>query len=885
MKKITLFTARFGFFLVLIFMACSLFANDRFDKDSLISPDDIKQAITEAKSDSIKASKGFEDLIKDMEQIDGLFTIYRNNQDGTVYLQINPEQFGIIYLCTMTRQSGDAYMFDASSMLWNFPFFFKKVNNRIQLIQKNLNFRSEEEAMQRALDKSISNSIIASTNVVGKPHTETGAILIKAADIFLQDMANVEYITDRYKQKVSYDRENSYFSTIKSFPKNTEIDVILHFKSGNWRSVYTLADSRSMIHRYHYSLSTLPETDYVPRPADERIGCFTTIYQDYTDLLNEEPYVRYINRWNLKKKNPKAKISKPEEPIVFWLENTIPKEFRKAVKEGVLLWNDAFKEIGFKDAIVVKQMPDDADWDPADARYNTICWIVQPGGGYAVGPSHANPYTGELYDADIRISTDFVRFYTREFGEVIDPGSNYFNFINSDDQIKHNHRYYERDAYAEGLSYQMAYAWNMLTKTGRLSSSKKELEEFVNEGIKALVVHEVGHTLGFRHNFKASTYYTNEQLQDREFVKRHGIVGSVMDYVPAYIAPLDGEQTAYFQTVLGPWDYWTVEYAYSEFDESYESDKLAEIAAKGAQKFHDYGTDEDAYGRGARGMDPSCNTFDLSSDIIENYTYRLELANYWWDNVTENFQKDGASFAKFRDVFGQGWSEYSNAAGNVVKFIGGVYSHRDHIGDPEGRDPFEIVSAAQQRRALNFLIDNMFKADAFDFDPALLNKLVPDKNPKFTGGIWSYDRHDYKIHSYVSWIQSIVFSHIFNPLILNRIVDNAIKFGPEEEPFTMTELFETVRREVWQELEEQRSINSYRRNLQNMYVAELGKLILEKQDVLPNDAVALARYNLKHIQNQIDTINTANLDIISQAHLGNLSDEIFEILYAQKQKK
>jgi len=869
-------------FLILL---VSLAATDRFDADSLISPDEIRQALTDAKSDSVNAGKGFDDLIKDLEKIEGLFTFYRNTEDGTVYLQINPEQFGIIYLCTMTRQSGDAYMFDASSMLWNYPFFFKKVNHRIQMIEKNLNFRADQTEMSRALDKSISNSITASANIVGKPHPKTGAILIKASDLFLQDVANVEATTDRYHEKMNYDRDNSYFGTIKSFPQNTEIDVILHFKSNNWRNVFTLSDSRSMIHKYHYSLSTLPETDYHPRAADDRIGCFTTIYQDYSDLLQEEPYVRYINRWNLQKKNPNAKLSKPVAPIVFWLENTIPKEFREPIKAGILLWNDAFEKIGFKDAVVVKEMPDEADWDPADVRYNTICWIVQPGGGYAVGPSHANPYTGELYDADVRISTDFIRFYAREYSNIIEPGNDRWQFMPADGDLQNYDRFYEGDAYADGLAKQMAYGWDHLVKNGYFTGSKEELKKFVDQGIKSLVVHEVGHTLGFRHNFKASTYYTNEQLQDKEFVKKKGIAGSVMDYIGVNLAPPDGEQTDYFQVVLGPWDYWTVEYAYSEFKASESAEKLAEIASQSALPYHDYGTDEDAYGRGSRGMDPLCNVFDLSSDIVQNYTQRLEIAQYRWQNLMKDFAVEGNNYTKLREIFNLGWGEYYGAAGNVCKIIGGIYSHRDHIGDENGRPPFEMIPAAKQREALQFLLKNMFAPDAFDFDPELLNKLVPEKQSRFTNSIWEYDRQEYKIHDNVIGVQSTVFSHIWNPIILARIADNEVKFQSDEEPFTMAELFEAVRLEVWSELEQNQNIISYRRNLQEMYVEAMRKLILEDNDKLPSDAIALARYSLKRVQDKIESLEMVNFDLITQAHLNNLNDDIFEILSAQRLKK
>ncbi|MDO9576279.1 MAG: zinc-dependent metalloprotease [Candidatus Cloacimonadales bacterium] len=867
--------------LLLFLFPLILFSQNRLDPNSVISPEEIKQALTEVKSDSVNASKGFEDLIKDLNKIEGLFTLYEDPEEGTVYMQINPDQFGVIYLCTMTRQSGDAYMFDASSMLWNFPFFFKKVNKKIQLIEKNLNFRADDDpAMHRAIEKSISNSIIASTSIVGKPNVETGAILIKAADIFVRDMANVESSTNYYKQNFTFDKDNSYFGFLKSFPQNTEIDVILHFKSNEWRDVFTLADSRSMIHKYHYSLSEIPENDYRPRVADDRIGCFMTIYQDYSNLLKEDPYIRYINRWHLEKQNPKAKLSKPKEPIVFWLENTIPEQYKKPVRDGILLWNDAFEKIGIKEAIVVKEMPDDADWDPADARYNTICWIVQPGGGYAVGPSHANPYTGQLYDADVRISTDFIRFYAQEFDEVIIPSTDKYDL-----EKMNINRFYEGDNYAEGLAQQMAFGWNVLTKNGIMKDTPEDLKKFVDEGIKSLVVHEVGHTLGFRHNFKASTYYTAEQLQDEEFTEKYGIVGSVMDYTPVNLAPLNGNQTSYFQTVLGPWDYWTVEYAYSIFNEKKEEEKLQEIAEKCNEPFHDYGTDEDAYGKGTNGMDPLCTTFDLGKDIIDVHSNRLELVKNWWENINENFSENGESYSKFRSAFSQGWREYRMATGSIVKFIGGVYSHRDHIGDPNGRQPFEIVPAAKQREALTFLMNNIFAEDAFDFDPVLLNQLVPDKLPKFTNSIWEYERHDYPIHYYVSWLQSIVFSQVYNPIILARICDNEVKFLPDETPFTLSELFTEVRTEIWKEVAENRNINSYRRNLQEMHLSELRKLVLENDPKAPQDAEALARFDLKQIAAQIAKLDMNNLDVITQAHLSKINDEIQSILSANLQMK
>ncbi len=877
MKKVIYF----GILLIL----CIQFLNaiDKFDAESVISSKDIIKAVAEAKADSLISQQDFEECIKDFEKIEGMFTLYRNNEDGTVYFQILPDQFGKIFLCNMTRQTGDAYMFDASSMMWNFPFFFKKINNRVQLIQKNLKFRAEEPALKRAVENSITNSIIASSNIVCKPQTETGAILIKASDLFLKDMANVESRTDNRKMKYNFDNENSYFDKIKSFPLNTEIDVVLHYQTGKWQNIYTLPDSRSMIHRYHYSLAAIPASNYKPRLADDRLGHFTTIYQDYSNLLTEDPYVRYINRWHIEKEDPKAKISKAKIPIVFWLENTIPVEFREACRKGLLLWNDAFEKIGITDAIVVKEMPDNADWDPADSRYNTIRWFIQPGGGYAVGPSHANPFTGELYDADVRISVDFMRYFFLEYEELINPGGWVQGLQSARWEETDLNNYYEGDAFASGLSQQMAFGWNILQTRGIFQDNPVDMKEFVDQGIIALVVHEVGHTLGLRHNFKASTYYTSEELQDKKFTSKHGISGSVMDYTPLNLAPINGKQGDYFQVQLGTWDYWVMEYAYSIFDEKKEAKELEKIARKCTKPYLDYGTDEDTYGYSSRGVDPLCNMFDLGSDPIGYYEERIELANEIWKDIPKNFEKKGKSYKKLRSVFGLALREYRNAANNVSKYVGGLYSHRDHIGDPDGRPPFEVVPAAEQRRALNFLTQNILAENAFNFDPELLNKLVLEKMGKFTGSIWEAKRQDYPIHTVVAGVQAIILSHLYDPIVLGRLHDNSVKFIENTDTFTMAEMFLIMKNSIWNELADNNNINSYRRELQRIHLYRLTQLILEDNNTLPKDAVSLARTNLKEIQEQISEMNKTELDIITLAHLDEMYDNISAVLNAQFQ--
>ena len=204
MKK-TLFSL---FILVIII---GLQAQDKFDPEVKISKEDIAEVVKEVKEDSVAAGTGFVKFVEEMEKVEGLFTFYKNNETGEIYLELLPEQMKVDYIFTITRQTGDAYIFDASAMLWNFVFYFQQINKKVQLIERNIAFRSEEPSLKRALDNSFSNSIIASTKICCKAREEDGAILIKADDIFLKDLVHVESTTGRYKMKynfVNYDTQD-----------------------------------------------------------------------------------------------------------------------------------------------------------------------------------------------------------------------------------------------------------------------------------------------------------------------------------------------------------------------------------------------------------------------------------------------------------------------------------------------------------------------------------------------------------------------------------------------------------------------------------------------------------------------------------------------------
>jgi len=852
------------------------------------APDnDSKKADGAAAKKKKKEEKPFEDVIDGYDKMEGLFTFYTSAKEGKSFIEIQPDQFDSTFLCSITRQAGDGFFFDSSAMLGEFPFQFHRVGKTVQLRHKNVYFRADDTAaIQRAMSRGLSDSIFGVGKIEGAPHQERGSVLVDAGGFFVHDVAAIGYMFKEFIKKYQYgfDAKNSYLSKIQSFPSNSEIDATLHFKSSAPKNVPTLPDSRSFLHTYRYSLSELPEpADFAPRVADDRVGHFITMYQDYSSVLSDTPYVRYVNRWNLQKAEPKFESSKPREPIVFWLENTIPVEYRDSVREGILLWNSAFERIGFKEAIEVKQQPDDAEWDAADVRYNVVRWIVQPGGGYAVGPSRTNPFTGQIYDADIRVSADMIRSVFGSFEEFTSPvamGDRYAAEMGLTRSAAEG-----MCDFHTGAMEQAAFGWSVISARASVGGDPADLEKFIDDFIVGVIAHEVGHTLGLRHNFKASTIHANDALQSAE-AAAEGLTGSVMDYTPVNIAPDGSKQGEYWQTVLGPYDYWAIEYAYAPYDPgSGESEKamLARIASRVADPVLAYSTDEDTMG-GARGIDPVSNRWDLGADPIEFYAGRVSISQELWSKLEGQFETEGERYQKMRGVFNRGMTQYFISTMNVPKYIGGIYHHRDHVGDPSGRQPFVPVPAEQQREALAFLTGQIFGENAFDFPPELLNKLAPERFPDFSGSIWNMQRLDYPIHGMVGRIQQAPLNTLYDGMRMSRILDIELREG--DNPLTLAEMFDEVRGAIWSELDRDANVNSFRRSLQRAHLRKLIGMVIEPAPGTPEDASTLARADLKAIDEAIaGSLGSSSLDTYTRAHLDETASRIEAALDADVLRK
>jgi len=851
----------------------------------------------------------FEKAVKGARVVKGLFTVYVKEDEAKYLLEIAPDQMDVTFLVNPTLVSGVGQGFLYPADMWSeYPVAFHRVGKTVQLIHKNPLFRAgDSSSLKKPAEVAAPEAIVAQAKIESLPHPDRKSILVDLSSLFLNDLEGMSLaLKSAFDSPYGHDKDGSSFAFVKGFPQNLDFETVLHFKAPEVknRPIYA-ADPRSLLIRFHYSISKLPNTGYRPRLADDRVGHFVTLIDDYSDDRSDQPTVRYITSWHLEKKDPSVSLSEPKQPIVYYLENSIPKEYRDAVRRGVLGWNPAFEAIGFKNAIVVRDQPDDPDWDPADIRYATLRWIVAPGAAFAQGPSRVDPYTGEIFDADIRFSADLIRFIRREFGELVTPATlparpggdssgsaalrsslsgwtsmlgpfSLEELLGGEPTDAGVSRAVAPKAslgycdYSQGLLEQAALGWSVLATRGLLTPEAKE--KYVADAIMHNTLHEVGHTLGLRHNFKASSILPFGRLQDAAVTSREGLTGSVMDYIPVNLASEGKPQGEYWQTEIGPYDRWAIEYAYKPITaDSPEAERpeLERIASRCADPRLAYGTDEDTFAGTPRGIDPMSSMWDLGDDTFAFYQNRAAIARELFTKMEDRFSEPGTRYQKLRLVFAMGMGEMAQAVMNIPKYVGGIRHNRDHIGDPNGRLPYEPVPAAQQRQALAFLTREVFGPEAFRFSPRLLNKLAVERFPDLEGAIWSAERNDLPIHSLVLAIQSVPMNRLYSRISLGRLNDLEARYGAGDEAFTMAEMFSSVRKAVWSELQTKSNVNSFRRNLQRRHLQTLIDLVVNLDGAFPEDARTLARADLTEIRRGIDAdMGTApRLDTITRAHL------------------
>jgi hypothetical protein len=881
-----------------------------------------------------KKFEDFDKTVKGAKEHDGLFKLH--HKDDKVYAEIRPDQFdkpllAPIAIARGAGMGGLTLNFDEQWVL-----VFKRVGDRVQVIRRNVRFKAKPGSPEaKAVETTYTDSILLAVRIVSL-NPARGSVVINLNDIFMTDFAQLG------NGMQMLDHSRTTWHKVSAFPNSIELQVSATFGMPNIGMMMmpfgddSVIDERGRTMVIHYGLVQLPESGYQPRIADDRVGYFLSATKDFSGDSRDTAFVRYVNRWRLERaepldpKNPN-KLSAPKKKIVYWIEKSVPDEYRSYVREGILEWNKAFEKIGFRDAIEVRQQEDE-DFDPEDIGHNTFRWITT-GGAFAMGASRANPLTGELLDADIIFDADLVRFWkmehqimtngkptavldlpspiqaVREGWGLLDkqlPGQDSAQgWSEAPERAKADPKALAarlrtlRQGMCQCASmqkYEMGMAALTMQARGEIKPGEKVSDELIGQAIKYVVMHEVGHTLGLRHNFKASTMLKNEQLHDTSITRKQGLVGSVMDYAPVNLAPKGVKQGDYYPTTIGPYDYWAIEYAYKPLQGGTEGEvaELQKIASKGATPGLDFGTDEDMMT-----ADPLIHVFDLGADPMKFGQERMLLAQELLKELADKSVDNGEGYQRTRMAFSLLLSQYGNAAYLTSTFVGGEYVHRDHKGDPSGRDPFVPVTGAKQREALKFLQENVLSDKHFQFPPQLLRRLAADRWMHWGNDMVVFSGVEYPVYDRVLSIQRIVLSQMLNAGTLSRIQNNALKADKEEKPLTIAEVFRSVSDGVWGEKLSQSSI--IRRNLQREHVKQLTNLVLGQQRggfggpgmmffgpsaTMPPDARSLARMHLREIDKKIEeTLNDKStiLEDTTRAHLEECHERIAKVLSASMQ--
>jgi hypothetical protein len=829
-------------------------------------------------------------VTKDATRKEGMFNSWTKREN--LYWEIRKDQLNKPFLLNASYARGIGLVGQLGGLpITDGLMQFERQGDHVFLTmpQSRIVSNGVDSSYKRAVDLTFGNSVLQSFKIESE---KDSTVLVDMAPLFASDALD---LTTRLKGATSksfrFDKERSAVTSFKAFPTNMEVEALLTF-SPNDRdglNLNTVSDIRYVPITVHYSFLELPKNPMQPRLVDDRVGYFLEAYKDMSRDGQDDYWVRYIDRWRLEKKDPTAALSEPKQPIVYYGDRTVPVEWRPYIKAGIEEWNKAFEKAGFKNAIVAKDQPNDPDWDAEDARYSTIRWITssEPGFG-AIGPSQTDPRTG---DPECRHPDG--RLDGRRLLEPVPPLAR-----PRDGRADHGHaapdlaqRGLDGRFMCEagmGMADEGAFLATAMRIDGLLPPGEPVPQEFIGAGLKSVTMHEVGHTLGLRHNFKSSAAVPREKLHDKAWIAEHGTTGSIMDYDTPNVSPDPATQAQYFSPTVGTYDLWAIEYGYTptgktDVDADYKA--MQPVARRSSEQGNYFATDEDTYPADA--LDPRNNIYDLGDNPLAFSKERVAYVQKLWKDpaLESKLMKDDDSYLALRRGMDTMLLQYARGLSHARKYVGGQFASRAHKGDPGAPAPFEIVPAAEQKDAMQFLADRAFSRRVRR-PTAVLAKIGKEQNFDWGNNLFAYGRQDYPFVTRVLTIQTVTMNGC-STLRSARVREQETR---QPGAFRVQDVFANLTNSIMSEIGINGPANFAtldgpmpRRELQRAYVDRLADMVAAQNNA-PEDAAALARLHLTRIADacQKDLVSPAPKSDTVRAHLMEIRARARRALDAQR---
>ncbi len=771
---------------------------------------------------------------------DGLFPLYTDPETGAVYMEIGADQIGDEFVVFTYTENG---VLEAGHFRGQYRdqrvISLEKHYGAIEFVEENTSFYFDpENALSRAAEANTSPAIVSKLGIEAiSGEGDEERYLIDARPLFLsEDLTQIKPFNPNGGGRSvlgGLSKSKTKFADLRNYPENTDVVVNYVYDGAPLPASAAVTDSRNVTIKVQHSFIAMPDTEFEPRLDDYRVGFFTDRVTDQTDP-GPTPYRDLVNRWRLVKKDPEAELSDPVKPITWWIENTTPVEYREIIKEGALAWNQSFEKAGFTNAIEVKVQPDDADWDAGDIRYNVLRWTsspIPPFGGY--GPSFTNPRTGEILGADVML--EYVYITNRLFQDkIFGDGANALDLaaraLAAPEETTHAHKHGKHACFAgRQLQQKLLFATSVARAQG---ADEAEIADIVEQEVKLLILHEIGHALGLNHNMKASSWRGPIEVHDPEITQGQ-ITASVMDYHAINAAPPGVEQGDWIDYRPGPYDDWAIEFAYSpDLDRKAHLDRSLEPQLV-------FGNDADDMRSSWNGIDPRTMIGDMSSDMIVYAEQRFDLVDYLLGGLKEKFTTEGDSWQELRNAYYSLMGQRAVMARSVSRQVGGVYVERFDAGQPGSEDvkPFTPVSEKRQKAAIKLIGERIYAGDVFEVP----DDIAPFLQQQRRGYDFFFNTEDPKLQELALNIQLDSLSHFVNPQTMARLTNAANYGGTYTAHEMMMDLNEVV---IGGDL--RGAPNAYRRNLQIAYVEGLrGLLNAPGYDAISKSALLAALQDVK----------------------------------------